>query len=108
LTRGASERDVELVIQRGGEIMPKVTPRIISDNGPQFISKDFKEFIRISGMSHVRTSQYYPQANGKFERFNRTIKSECIRPQSPVSLDDAKRIVQHKEAPQLHWLYHPV
>jgi putative transposase len=40
----------------------------ISDNGPQFIAKDFKEFIRISGMTHVRTSPYYPQANGKIER----------------------------------------
>jgi len=88
-----TERDVELVIQRAREVFPGVTPRIISDNGPQFISKDFKEFIRISGMSHVRTSSYYPQANGKFERFNRTIKSECIRPKSPVSLDDAKRVV---------------
>ena len=78
-----TEQDVKLVIQKA---------RIISDNGPQFISKDFKEFIRISGMTHVRTSPYYPQANGKFERFNRTIKSECIRPKSPVSLEDARRI----------------
>jgi transposase InsO family protein len=88
-----TEKDVELVIQRAREVFPGKTPRIISDNGPQFVSRDFKEFIRISGMSHVRTSPYYPQANGKFERFNRTIKSECIRPKSPVSLDDAKRIV---------------
>lgn len=87
------EQDVELVIQRAKELFPGVTPRIISDNGPQFISRDFKEFIRVSGMSHVRTSPYYPQANGKFERFNRTIKTECIRPQCPVSLDDGKRIV---------------
>ena len=43
--------------------------RIISDNGPQFIAKDFKEFIRISGMTHVRTSPYYPA----IERQNRTL-----------------------------------
>jgi len=88
-----TERDVELVIQRARELFPDATPRIISDNGPQFVSRDFKEFIRVSGMSHVRTSPYYPQANGKFERFNRTIKTECIRPKAPISLADAKRIV---------------
>ena len=41
---------------RARELHPGVTPRIISDNGPQFIAKDFKECIRICGMTHVRTS----------------------------------------------------
>ena len=88
-----AERDVELVIQRARELVPDATPMIISDNAPQFASRGFKEFIRVSGMSHVRTSPYYPQANGKFERFNRTIKSECISPKDPLSLIDAKRTV---------------
>jgi transposase InsO family protein len=87
------EDDVTLVIQRARELFPGVTPRIISDNGPQFIAKDFKEFVRISGMTHVRTSPYYPQSNGKLERFHRTIKHECFRPNTPVSLEDAKRLV---------------
>ena len=88
-----TEDDVALVIERAKEKFPGVTPRIISDNGPQFIAKDFKEYIRLSGMTHVRTSPYYRQSNGKLERFNRTIKHECIRPKTPVSLDDALRIV---------------
>ena len=69
-------------------------PRIISDNGPQFIAKDFKEFIRISGMTHVRTSPFYPQSNGKIERWHKSLKSECIRPGTPLSLDNARRQVQ--------------
>src|SRR5438034_1441652 len=40
---------------RAKENYPEAKPRIISDNGPQFIARDFKEFIRISGMTHVRT-----------------------------------------------------
>ena len=69
-------------------------PRIISDNGPQFIAKDFKEFIRISGMTHVRTSPYYPQSNGKIERWHKSLKRECIRPGTPLSLEDARRLVE--------------
>jgi hypothetical protein len=45
-------------------------------------------------MKHVRTSPYYPQSNGKIERYHRTIKSQCIRPLTPLSLDDAKRGVE--------------
>ena len=88
-----TEADVEIIVQRAREKFPGVTPRIISDNGPQFIAKDFKEFIRICGMTHVRTSPYYPQSNGKLERWHRSVKSECIRPSTPLSLDDARRSV---------------
>ena len=87
------ESDVETIIQRGRECHPGVTPRIISDNGPQFIAKDFKEFIRIAGMTHVKTSPYYPQSNGKIERWHKTLKGDCIRVQVPLSLDDARRLV---------------
>ena len=54
---------------------------------PQFIAKDFKEFIRISGMTHVRTSPHYPQSNGKIERWHKSLKGECIRPGTPLSLE---------------------
>ena len=89
-----TETDVEIILQRAKEKFPDARPRIISDNGPQFIAKDFKEFIRISGMTHVKTSPFYPQSNGKLERFHGTIKSECIRPGVPLSLDDARRMVE--------------
>ena len=74
------ERDIEIILQRGREAFPDAQPRIISDNGPQFIAKDFKEFIRVSGMTHVRTSPYYPQSNGKIERWHKSLKTECVRP----------------------------
>lgn len=84
------ETDVEIILQRAREKFPEAKPPIISDNGPQFIAKDFKEYIRLTGMSHVRTSPFYPQSNGKLERYNKTIKSECIRPKVALSLDDAR------------------
>jgi transposase InsO family protein len=88
-----TEADVEIIVQRAREKFPGVAPRIISDNGPQFMAKDFKEFIRICGMTHVRTSPYYPQSNGKLERWHRSVKSECIRPSTPLSLEDARHSV---------------
>jgi putative transposase len=88
-----TEADVEIIIQRAREKFPDQKPRIISDNGPQFIAKGFKEFIRICGMTHVRTAPYYPQSNGKMERWYKSLKSECIRPKTPLSVEDARRIV---------------
>jgi putative transposase len=88
-----TEADVEIILQKAKEKVPRAKPRIISDNGPQFIAKDFKEFIRISGMTHIRTSPGYPQSNGKIERWHQSLKRECIRPGTPLSLDDARRIV---------------
>ena len=87
------EADAEIVIQRAREAYPSARPRIITDNGPQFIARDFKEFIRVCGMTHVKTSPYYPQSSGKIERFHRTLKGDCIRTETPLSLEDAQRLV---------------
>ena len=101
-----TESDVEIILQRAKEKFPDAQPRIISDNGPQFVSKDFKEFIRISGMTHVKTSPYYPQSNGKLERYHKTIKGTCIRVRTPLSMADAIRIVtefvEHYNNRRLH------
>ena len=100
------ENVVETIIQRAREKYPNERPRLITDNGPQFIAKDFKEFIRICGMTHVKTSPYYPQSNGKIERFHRTLKGNCLRTQVPLSLADARRLitgyVAHYNQTRLH------
>jgi len=101
-----TESEVEIILQRAREAFPEAKPRVISDNGPQFIAKDFKEFIRIAGMTHVRISPGYPQSNGKIERWHQSIKRECIRPGTPLSLEDARRIVsayvKHYNTVRLH------
>jgi putative transposase len=100
------ESDVEVIVQRAREKFPEARPRIISDNGPQFIARDFKEFIRISGMTHVRTSPFYPQSNGKIERWHKTLKVSCIRPRTPLTLEEARRVVaefvEHYNGARLH------
>ena len=106
IRRSMTEQDELVILQRAREKFPQETPRIISDNGSQFLAKDFKEFIRLCGMTHVRTSPYYPQSNGKLERFHGSIKGECLRPGTPLSLEDAVRIVaryvEHYNHVRLH------
>jgi transposase InsO family protein len=100
------EQDVEAILQRARETFPGVTPRVITDNGPQFLAREFKAFIRLAGMTHVRTAPFYPQSNGKIERWHKTLKRECIRPKTPLDLDDAKRsvaeFVRHYNDVRLH------
>jgi putative transposase len=100
------EHEVQTILQRAREKFPSVTPRVISDNGPQFVAREFKAFIRLAGMTHVRTAPFYPQSNGKIERWHKTLKAECIRPRTPLDLDDARRsvdeFVRHYNEVRLH------
>jgi transposase InsO family protein len=106
LRASMTEAEIEIILEGAKEKHPEATPRIISDNGPQFLARDFKEFIRISGMTHVRTSPYYPQSNGKLERWHKSLKSECIRPGTPLTPEDANRLIQqyvdHYNTVRLH------
>ena len=47
---------------------------VVSDNGPEFISQEFKRFLSSKGIKHVRSSPYFPRSNGKIERFHRYLK----------------------------------
>ena len=85
--------DVELTIQRAKEKYPDARAKIISDNGGQFISKDFQEFIKFLELTHIRTSVAYPQSNGKLERFHRSIGIECFHTNSFISIEDAREII---------------
>jgi transposase InsO family protein len=88
IRQAMKEADAEIVLQRAREKHPEARPRIISDNGPQFIAKDFKELLRLWQTSHVLTSPHYPQSKGKLERYHRTLKEAAIRPKTPLSLED--------------------
>lgn len=100
------EYDVQVVVAEALELFPGVHPRIISDNGSQFIAKEFSRFIRFSGLQHVRTSVAYPQSNGKIERFHRTINEECLEIASFITLADARKqiaqYIHHYNTVRLH------
>jgi transposase InsO family protein len=93
LRESMTECDVGIVLQRARERFPGQTPRLISDNGRQFIAREFKKYLCLCGMQHARTSPGHPQSNGKLERFHATLKQECLRPMSPLTVEDARRVV---------------
>jgi transposase InsO family protein len=74
-----TEADIEIILQGAKEQYSEARPRIISDNGPQFVAKGFKQFIRISGMTHVRTSPFYA-----IERENRALAQIAQRGVHPA------------------------
>lgn len=89
-----TEYDVQLTVQKAKDKYPLVKPRIITDNGSQFIAKEFKQFIKDAEFTHVKTSINYPQANGKIERYHRTISEECLRIKAPVNFNDFKNYIE--------------
>jgi transposase InsO family protein len=88
-----TELDIACILQAAREKFPSARPRIISDNGPQFVAKDFKVFIRLCGMTHVRTAPYCPQSSGKIARWHKRIKTEAIRIAHPGDQAEARRLI---------------
>jgi putative transposase len=50
-------------------------PRLLSDNGPCYISKELAEYLDDKDMTHTRGAPYHPQTQGKIERYHRTMKN---------------------------------
>jgi transposase InsO family protein len=96
----------EIIVAKAKELYPEARPRIITDNGSQFISKDFRELTSLLEIEHTFTSPAHPQSNGKLERFHRTLKSEHVRTSSYFSYEDAKermgRWIKYYNEQRLH------
>jgi transposase InsO family protein len=82
-------RSVEDFIARVKEKYPHAKPKLIHDNGGQFVSTDFKRLVTSLEIQQVRTRRNHPQTNGKMERMNGSVKNEAIRPNSPIDYQEA-------------------
>ncbi len=106
LKKSMTERDVEIVLQKAIEKYPDKKPKLISDNGSQYVSKDFQSYLKEVGLQHIRTSVSYPQSNGKIERFHRSLEEECLRTTSMINMEDARKqiagYVEHYNNHRLH------
>ena len=48
--------------------------QLVSDNGPQFVSEEFRSFLKRNGVKHIHCTPYHPSSNGAAERFVQTFK----------------------------------
>jgi putative transposase len=86
--------DVQIVLWRAADKYLQAdnpnNSRLITDNGSQFLTKEFKNTLKYFSIKNVRTSVNHPQSNGKIERFHGTIKSEKIRSMPILNLEQMK------------------
>jgi transposase InsO family protein len=57
------------------EVRVRHRPRLLSDNGPAYVSKELREYLSERDISHTRGQPYHPQTQGKIERYHRTMKN---------------------------------
>ena len=86
---------VELFVQKVKDKYQFAKPKLINDNGSQFISLEFKKLLHKLEIQQVFTRRNHPQTNGKIERLNGIVKQEAIRPNSPQSYQEAWDILNN-------------
>ena len=67
--------DDAIAITGVDQVKVKHRPRLLSDNGPAYLSGELREYLGDRGMGHTRGAPYHPQTQGKIERYRRTMKN---------------------------------
>ena len=81
LRSSMSAQDVQVTLDQAlaatglDQAQVRCRPRLLSDNGPCYVSKDLQVYLDSKGMSHTRGAPYHPQTQGKIERYHRTMKN---------------------------------
>ena len=81
LTSTMTAQDVqdtlELAIDKTGieYVQVRHRPRLLSDNGSCYVSKDLKTYLESKHMVHTRGAPYHPMTQGKIERYHRSMKN---------------------------------
>jgi transposase InsO family protein len=68
---------LDMALEKTGieQVTVKLKPRLLSDNGPCYLSKDLREYLEDRDIKHIRGRPYHPQTQGKIERYHRSIKN---------------------------------
>ena len=71
------EDTLNLALEKEGltEVRVRHRPRLLSDNGPAYVSKELKRFLKRKDIEHIRGAPYHPMTQGKIERWHRSMKN---------------------------------
>jgi putative transposase len=71
---------LELALQASGCDQARIIhkPRLLSDNGPSYVSAELADYLNDKGMDHTRGAPYHPQTQGKIERWHQTLKNRIL------------------------------
>lgn len=87
------ENTLDLALQRTGVSQVHVhhRPRLLSDNGPAYVSAELRRYLNSIGMAHTRGAPYHPMTQGKIERWHRSMKNviQLEHYYSPAELEAA-------------------
>lgn len=81
MTTEDAKEVVRAAVSKAG-ITPAHNLRLLHDNGTQFVSRQFKRFLRDMKIDQVRTAYRHPETNGRLERFHLTLKDATVRLES--------------------------
>ncbi len=84
---------VQEAVDRTGMDQVPVTDRtrLLSDNGPGYVSRAFRDYLGMVGIKHIMATPFHPQTNGKLERYHQTLKRDVnqVPYELPADLDAA-------------------
>lgn len=95
LLETASSTDVKAALQSALKKYPGEKPRIVTDNGTQFKSKDFRALLKEFSLKDIKTRIRHPESNGVIERFHRSLREEGL---SDKQLNDKYKALEAIES----------
>jgi putative transposase len=97
--------DEAIAITGVDQVKVKHRPRLLSDNGPAYLSGELREYLGDRGMGHTRGAPYHPQTQGKIERYHRTMKN-VVKLQNYYFPEELKMALRDFVAYYNHERYH--
>jgi len=71
------KKTLDIAIERTGveHVHVVYRPRLLSDNGSAYISKELRDYLEANEIRHIRTKPYHPMTQGEIERYHRSMKN---------------------------------